>query len=200
MALCTGSPTISTRIATPRRSAPTPTTAMLEAKILAWRAISDQELTDMVEAAAKEMDSAKRVAMYERCSALAQERAPFVMLLQAISSGVAGQGRIGLRHRPAARLTPRYYGIRRGMSGVGRPATCCDRSSILVTLLRPAPGHLPDRPGDADRSGARDRGRPRADRDLRRRCAASWASTSRCRCSSGAICAECCTAISAGRC
>ena len=46
----------------------------------------------MVEAAARELDSAKRVAMYQQMQRMSQERAPFVMMLQAISSAVLGKG------------------------------------------------------------------------------------------------------------
>ncbi|MFL5255660.1 MAG: ABC transporter substrate-binding protein [Rhodopila sp.] len=82
-------------------------------KILAWRShFQDKELTDMVEAAAKELDSAKRVAMYERMQRLAQERAPFVMLLQAISTGVQGKGVSDFVIGPLPDYT-RYYGIRK---------------------------------------------------------------------------------------
>jgi peptide/nickel transport system substrate-binding protein len=66
----------------------------------------------MVEAAAKELDSAKRVAMYERMQRLAQERAPFVMLLQAISTGVQGKGVSDFVIGPLPDYT-RYYGIRK---------------------------------------------------------------------------------------
>ena len=62
-------------------------------KILAWRShFVDPELTGMVEAAARELDSAKRVAMYQQMQRMSQERAPFVMMLQAISSAVLGKG------------------------------------------------------------------------------------------------------------
>jgi peptide/nickel transport system substrate-binding protein len=62
-------------------------------KILAWRShFADPELTAMVEAAAKELDSAKRVAMYQQMQRLSQQRAPFVMMLQAISSAVQAKG------------------------------------------------------------------------------------------------------------
>ncbi|MFO1026558.1 MAG: ABC transporter substrate-binding protein [Acetobacteraceae bacterium] len=62
-------------------------------KILAWRShFQDKELTAMVEAAAKELDAEKRVAMYQQMQALSRERAPFVMLLQAVSTAVQGKG------------------------------------------------------------------------------------------------------------
>ncbi len=80
-------------------------------KILAWRShFVDKELTAMVEAAAKELDSAKRVAMYQKMQVLSQERAPFVMMLQAISNGVLGKGVSGFVIGPLPDYT-KYYNI-----------------------------------------------------------------------------------------
>jgi peptide/nickel transport system substrate-binding protein len=80
-------------------------------KILAWRShFVDPELTAMVEAAAKELDSAKRVAMYQKMQALSQERAPFVMMLQAISNAVQGRGVSGFVIGPLPDYT-KYYNI-----------------------------------------------------------------------------------------
>lgn len=62
-------------------------------KILAWRShFVDAELTAMVEAAAKELDTAKRIAMYHAMQRAAQERAPFAFMLQPIASAVMGKG------------------------------------------------------------------------------------------------------------
>ncbi|MBU6497554.1 MAG: ABC transporter substrate-binding protein [Rhodospirillales bacterium] len=62
-------------------------------KILAWRShFVDKELTDMVTQATAELDAAKRVAIYTKMQQLSQERAPFAMLLQKISSAELGKG------------------------------------------------------------------------------------------------------------
>jgi peptide/nickel transport system substrate-binding protein len=62
-------------------------------KILAWRShFVDKELTDMVDAAAKELDGAKRIAMYQKMQRLSQERSPFAMMLQQVSTAVLGKG------------------------------------------------------------------------------------------------------------
>lgn len=62
-------------------------------KILAWRShFVDAELTAMVEQAAKELDTTKRMAMYESMQRAAQERAPFAFMLQPIASAVMGKG------------------------------------------------------------------------------------------------------------
>jgi peptide/nickel transport system substrate-binding protein len=62
-------------------------------KILAWRShFQDKELTDMVDQAVKELDSAKRIATYEKMQRLSQERAPFAMLLQEVATAVLGKG------------------------------------------------------------------------------------------------------------
>ena len=80
-------------------------------KILAWRShFVDKELTTMVEAAAKELDAAKRVAMYQKMQTLSQERAPFVMMLQAISSAVQGKGVSGFVIGPLPDYT-KYYNV-----------------------------------------------------------------------------------------
>ena len=62
-------------------------------KILAWRShYTDNQLTDMVERAAKELDSAKRIDMYQEMQRLAQQRAPFAMMLQTIATAAMGKG------------------------------------------------------------------------------------------------------------
>ena len=62
-------------------------------KILAWRShFADKELTDMVDAATKELDGAKRIGMYQKMQKLSQDRAPFAMMLQTISTAALGKG------------------------------------------------------------------------------------------------------------
>ena len=62
-------------------------------KILAWRShFADKELTAMVEQAAKELDASKRIMLYETMQRLGHERAPFAMMLQAISTAVLNKG------------------------------------------------------------------------------------------------------------
>ncbi len=80
-------------------------------KIIAWRShFVDHELNTMVEAAAKERDSVKRMTMYKQMQTLSQERAPFVMLLQAVSTGVQGKGVSGFVIGPLPDYT-KYYDI-----------------------------------------------------------------------------------------
>jgi peptide/nickel transport system substrate-binding protein len=70
-------------------------------KILAWRShYKDPELTEMAQAAAKELDSAKRIAMYQKMQRLAQERAPFAWILQQVSVAVMGKGVSGFAVGP----------------------------------------------------------------------------------------------------
>ena len=62
-------------------------------KILAWRShFVDAGLTAMVEQAAKELDTDKRMAMYASMQRAAQEMAPFAFMLQPIASAVMGKG------------------------------------------------------------------------------------------------------------
>lgn len=62
-------------------------------KILAWRShYTDNELTDMVDRAAKELDGPKRIAMYQEMQRLAQQRSPFAMMLQTIATAAMGKG------------------------------------------------------------------------------------------------------------
>ncbi len=62
-------------------------------KILAWRShFVDKELNDMSLAATKELDGAKRIAMYKDMQVKFAARAPFAMLLQKISSAALGKG------------------------------------------------------------------------------------------------------------
>jgi len=82
-------------------------------KILAWRShFVDKELTAMVEAATTELDSARRVAMYQQMQTLSQERAPFVMMLQAIQNAVQGKGVSGFVIGPLPDYT-KYYDVRK---------------------------------------------------------------------------------------
>jgi len=70
-------------------------------KILGWRShFKDPELTAMVEAAAKELDPAKRIAMYQKMQRLAQERAPFAWILQQVAVAVMGKGVSGFTVGP----------------------------------------------------------------------------------------------------
>ena len=62
-------------------------------KILAWRShYSDPELNAMALAAAKELDPAKRIALYQKMQRQAQERAPFAWILQQVSVAVMAKG------------------------------------------------------------------------------------------------------------
>ncbi len=65
-------------------------------KILAWRShYVDKELNDMSVAAAKELDGAKRIKMYQDMQVKFAARAPFAMLLQKIASAALGKGVTG---------------------------------------------------------------------------------------------------------
>jgi len=67
-------------------------------KILAWRChFFDKELTAGVEEAAKELDTAKRMAMYAKMQRAFMERAPFVMLLQNAEVDVMRKGVAGIQ-------------------------------------------------------------------------------------------------------
>lgn len=66
-------------------------------KILAWRChFSDKQLTDDVEVAAKELDTAKRMAMYAQMQRDFMERSPFAMLLQNAEVDVMRHGVSGI--------------------------------------------------------------------------------------------------------
>ncbi len=66
-------------------------------RILAWRChFFDKELTDAVAAAAKELDTPKRMAMYAKMQRDSMDRAPFVMLLQNAEVDVLRKGVSGL--------------------------------------------------------------------------------------------------------
>jgi peptide/nickel transport system substrate-binding protein len=67
-------------------------------KILAWRChFFDKELTAGVDEAAKELDTAKRTAMYAKMQRAFMERAPFVMLLQNAEVDVMRKGVAGIQ-------------------------------------------------------------------------------------------------------
>jgi peptide/nickel transport system substrate-binding protein len=67
-------------------------------KILAWRChFFDKELTDMVDTAAKELDTAKRMAMYAKMQRESMQRAPFAMLLQSAEVDVMHKGVSGIQ-------------------------------------------------------------------------------------------------------
>ena len=62
-------------------------------KIIAWRShFQDKELTEEVGKAAKELDSAKRVALYQTMQKQFIERAPFAFLLQKNATAVSRAG------------------------------------------------------------------------------------------------------------
>lgn len=62
-------------------------------KILAWRShFKDPELTAMVDAATKELDGEKRIAMYGAMQRLSRDRAPFAMMLQQIATAAMAPG------------------------------------------------------------------------------------------------------------
>jgi peptide/nickel transport system substrate-binding protein len=66
-------------------------------KIVAWRChFFDKDLTDAVEAAAKELDNTKRTAMYAKMQRDFMARAPFAMLLQSAEVDVLRKGVTGL--------------------------------------------------------------------------------------------------------
>jgi peptide/nickel transport system substrate-binding protein len=80
-------------------------------KILAWRShFRDPELTAAAEAAAKELDSKKRIAMYEDMQRKFQETAPFAMVLQKNATAVSRQGTSGFVVGPLPDYT-RYEAI-----------------------------------------------------------------------------------------
>ena len=67
-------------------------------KILAWRChFFDKELTADVDAAAKELDTSKRMAMYAKMQRDFMDRAPFAMLLQNAEVDVMRKGVSGIQ-------------------------------------------------------------------------------------------------------
>jgi peptide/nickel transport system substrate-binding protein len=80
-------------------------------KILAWRShYVDPELTKMVDDATRELDGAKRVAMYQKMQRISQDRAPFVMMMQKTASAAMGKGVSGFALGPLPDYT-RYSTI-----------------------------------------------------------------------------------------
>jgi peptide/nickel transport system substrate-binding protein len=70
-------------------------------KILAWRShFVDKELNDEALAAVRELDSAKRIALYHKMQQQFMERAPFAMVLQKNAVAVMGKGVSGFRVGP----------------------------------------------------------------------------------------------------
>jgi peptide/nickel transport system substrate-binding protein len=82
-------------------------------KILAWRShFVDPELTKMSHDAVHELDSAKRIAMYQKMQELFMQRSPFAMLLSQNDVAVLRKGVTGLRVGPLPDYT-RYEGIKK---------------------------------------------------------------------------------------
>ena len=70
-------------------------------KILAWRShFVDQELMGESQAAVRELDPAKRIALYQTMQRQFMERAPFAMLLQQNAVAVLGKGVSGFKVGP----------------------------------------------------------------------------------------------------
>jgi len=70
-------------------------------KILAWRShFVDPELTSESQAAVRELDPAKRIALYQKIQQQFMERAPFAMLLQQNAVTVLGKGVSGFKVGP----------------------------------------------------------------------------------------------------
>ncbi len=83
-------------------------------RILAWRNhFKDDQLTAMVEDAAKELDGEKRIGMYQNIQKIARERAPFIILLQKISTAVLAKGVSGFVIGPLPDYT-KYADIKKG--------------------------------------------------------------------------------------
>ncbi len=82
-------------------------------RILAWRNhFKDAQLTQMVEDAAKELDGEKRIGMYQDIQRLARDRAPFIILLQQISTAVLAKGVSGFVIGPLPDYT-KYANIKK---------------------------------------------------------------------------------------
>jgi peptide/nickel transport system substrate-binding protein len=70
-------------------------------KILAWRShFVDKELTGESQAAVRELDPAKRIALYQAMQKQFMERAPFAMVLQKNAVAVLGKGISGFKVGP----------------------------------------------------------------------------------------------------
>ncbi len=82
-------------------------------KILAWRShYVDKELNDMSRAASKELDGAKRIAMYRDMQKKFADRGAFAMMLQKISSAALGKGVSGFTIGPLPDFT-KYADIKK---------------------------------------------------------------------------------------
>jgi peptide/nickel transport system substrate-binding protein len=66
----------------------------------------------MVNQASRDLDSAKRIATYQRMQRLAQERAPFAWMMQQIATAVLGKGVSGFEIGPLPDYT-NYAGIKK---------------------------------------------------------------------------------------
>ena len=156
-----------------------------KSKPLAWRnAWAIPELTKKADAAVLERDAAKRKAMYEEIQAEFRRTSPFIMLYQLTEVAAYRSDVQGLKLGPDVRYHVHVQGSRRhkpgrsASSGIepGRSDAGCPqrphpagarrhgalRRRHPAHLSRPARGHVLHRPRDPDRSGARDRRRPRA--------------------------------------
>jgi len=82
-------------------------------KILAWRShFADKELTSEAEAAVRELDPEKRIALYHKIQQQFMDRAPFAMLLQRNAVAVLGKGVSGFKVGPMPDYT-HYSTIRK---------------------------------------------------------------------------------------
>ncbi len=82
-------------------------------KILAWRShFVDKELTQESQAAVRELDPIKRIALYKTMQRQFMERAPFAMLLQKNAVAVLGKGVSGFKVGPMPDYT-HYSQIRK---------------------------------------------------------------------------------------
>ncbi len=82
-------------------------------KSMAWQShYQDKELTEMALAAAKELDSARRIAMYEKMQRISQERAPIAFLLQEVATAAMTKGVTGFTIGAISDYT-RYAGVQK---------------------------------------------------------------------------------------
>jgi peptide/nickel transport system substrate-binding protein len=82
-------------------------------KILAWRShFVDKQLTSEAEAAVRELDPEKRIALYQKIQQQFMDRAPFAMLLQRNAVAVLGKGVSGFKVGPMPDYT-HYSTIRK---------------------------------------------------------------------------------------
>ena len=82
-------------------------------KILAWRShFVDPELMSESQAAVRELDPTKRIALYHKIQEQFMERAPFAMVLQRNAVAVLGHGVSGFKVGPMPDYT-HYFTIRK---------------------------------------------------------------------------------------